>query len=616
MRALTLWIWFCAFLNCAGWTLSALHQLNAGGYAAALALGLAAWLVWWKHSGAPLFPEFRWPKLRRRFRRGFPLAFLVLAALAFLGGALYAPSNYDALAYRVPRVLHWLAAGQWHWIHTVFPRLNQRACGIEWVSAPMLALCRSTRPLFLINFVSFLFLPGLVFSVFTRLGVRPRVAWHWMWLMPTGYCFLLQAASLGNDLFGALFVLAAMDFALRARVSHSSRDFFASVLAAALMTSAKPSNLPLLLPWALAMLPSAALMLRWPVRAALVAAVAALASFLPTMLLNVHFCGDWTGLKVETGVSPANPLFRIGTNAFLLGLMNFNFPINPLAGWWNAFFVRHVPAVLAARWGHTMESGVRSFAVGDLQMEESAGLGFGLGILLVVSLLAVWRARPSITGNRLSLWLQAVRWSPVVSLLVIMAESWMGAISREITPYYALLLPLALAPAGQAWLVGRRWWRRTAGLVFVLAAIPLVLSPARPLFPALTLCHHLNQLPLRVKSVYTVYRERPDGFAPVRAKLPEAVGVLGFVGYDDPEASLWQPFGSRRIEHVKAADSAADLKSRGIHYILFRTSVAESWFQVPLDTWLQQHDAQIVQTIPLQLRASAGPKDWYLVKLN
>ena len=43
-----------------------------------------------------------------------------------------------------------------------------------------------------------------------------RAAWHWMWLMPTGYCFLLQAGSIGNDLFGAVFALAALDFALRA----------------------------------------------------------------------------------------------------------------------------------------------------------------------------------------------------------------------------------------------------------------------------------------------------------------------------------------------------------------------------------------------------------------
>ena len=235
----TIWIWLCAYLNCAGWTLSALHRLNAGGYAVALTLGLAAVLVWKQKSGAPLYPKIHSQKFLRRFRRGFPLGFLVLAALAFLGGALHPPTNYDALAYRLPRVLHWLAAGQWHWIHSAFDRLNNRSCGIEWVSAPVLALLKSDRPLFLINFISFLLLPGLVFGVFTRLGVGRRVAWHWMWLAPTAYGFVLQAGSIGNDLFGAVFALAAVDFALRAKNTGLAAAFFTSVLAAALMTSAK-----------------------------------------------------------------------------------------------------------------------------------------------------------------------------------------------------------------------------------------------------------------------------------------------------------------------------------------------------------------------------------------
>src|SRR5487761_2777106 len=217
--AVLLWVWFCACLNVAGWTLSALHQLNAGGYTVTLLVGLAALLAWQKQTGPPFFPGGH--KLSRRFRRAFPLAFLILAAMAFFGGALYAPTNYDALAYRLPRVLHWLAADQWHWIHSFFPRLNTRSCGIEWVSAPVLALLKTDRPLFLINIVSFLLLPGLVFSVFTRLGVRRRAAWHWMWIVPTGYSFVLQAGSIGNDLFGAPFALASVDFALRARDSRS-----------------------------------------------------------------------------------------------------------------------------------------------------------------------------------------------------------------------------------------------------------------------------------------------------------------------------------------------------------------------------------------------------------
>ena len=89
-----LWIVFCAFCACAGWILSLLHQLNAAGYAVAFLLGLAVVLALGGRIFAGGVPRWNWRKLRRRFSRPFPLAFLILAALAILGGALYAPNNY------------------------------------------------------------------------------------------------------------------------------------------------------------------------------------------------------------------------------------------------------------------------------------------------------------------------------------------------------------------------------------------------------------------------------------------------------------------------------------------------------------------------------------------
>src|ERR1035441_1463585 len=184
--AILIWVWFCAYLNCAGWTLSVLHQLNAAGYLVALLIGFVAFVAWWKQTSERMLPRIHWQKFCRRFRRPFPLAFLILAGMAFLGGMLYAPNNYDALAYRTPRVLHWLAAGQWHWIHTDFARLNTRTAGFEWLTAPIFLLAGSDRPVFLLNVICFLLLPGRLFAVLTRLGVRSRAAWHWMWLFPSG----------------------------------------------------------------------------------------------------------------------------------------------------------------------------------------------------------------------------------------------------------------------------------------------------------------------------------------------------------------------------------------------------------------------------------------------
>src|SRR5260370_28066997 len=158
-QPVALWIVLCAFLNCAGWMLSAFHRLDRAGYAVMFALAVAA-LGWWMSGRPDICQVAAVRKLRHRFRRGFPLAFLFLAFLAFLGGVIYAPSNYDGLAYRTPRVLHWLAEGRWHWIPTHFHRLNTRRPGYEWLVAPFLFFPPSNRLLFLIDPASLLLLPS------------------------------------------------------------------------------------------------------------------------------------------------------------------------------------------------------------------------------------------------------------------------------------------------------------------------------------------------------------------------------------------------------------------------------------------------------------------------
>ena len=219
LRAVKIWLWISVLMSVAGWSLSALGELNPMGYAV-FGLVVAALFAFGRKAFGWEVPVtgFNWRRTRRRFRRWLPASFAVLAFLVFLGGALYPPSNHAAFTYRTPRVLHWLMDGHWYWIHTADYRMNDRACGFEWLTAPLLLFTKSDRGLFLINFVSFLLLPGLIFSMFTRLGVRPRVAWYWMWLLPTGYNFLLQAGSVANDTFPTVYALAAMDFGDRKSV--------------------------------------------------------------------------------------------------------------------------------------------------------------------------------------------------------------------------------------------------------------------------------------------------------------------------------------------------------------------------------------------------------------
>ncbi len=462
-----------------------------------------------------------------------------------------------------------------------------------------------------------------MFSVFTRLGVRRRVAWHWMWLAPTGYCFLLQAGSIGNDLFGAVFALAAVDFALRAKISGSPRDFFAAVLAAAMMTSAKTASLPLLLPWAVALLPSLNLIFRRPVKMLAVCVIAVFASVLPTMVLNVHYSGDWSG----AGLSGNNPrhvaLLRTAVNTGLIAVDNFTPPVFPFANAWDREVTNLIPGRVTERLGEAMvEPAAANFPAQEMQMEESAGLGFGVSMLLLASVVAAVYVRKEKSSAGRSFWLACVRWSPVISLLAVMTQSNLEGLGRILSPYYLLLLPVLLMAAGHERLVRQSWWRAAACAVFLTAAGLLVLSPPRPLFPVRTILNNIaarapnSKMLARANEVYSVYEHRNDAFAPARDQLPPGLKVLGMVTFDDPETSLWRPFGSRRIEHVCPGDTAADLKARGIEYVLVREQAVGQWFHCPLADWLQRMNAQVVWKMPLDLRASTGPLDWCLVKLN
>src|SRR6185369_16103341 len=134
-----LWIWISAFASLTGWTLSALGQLNRAGYAACFLI--FAVFIFLRRNDFGFGSGRGWfcvKRCVRRCRRLLPLAFAFLAFLIFLGGVLYPADNYTGLTYRVGRVLQWLSHGQWFWIHTADFRMNDRACGIEWLSAPLL----------------------------------------------------------------------------------------------------------------------------------------------------------------------------------------------------------------------------------------------------------------------------------------------------------------------------------------------------------------------------------------------------------------------------------------------------------------------------------------------
>lgn len=636
LRLIAFWILFSAFLTCTGWVLSLVHQLNAAGYLVAFSLGGILCLIFRQKLTPPLVP-FRWKKLRWRARHGLPAIFYLITSLAFVGGALYAPNNFDALAYRVPRVLHWIAQGQWHWIQTPNSRMNFSGAGFEWFMVPSLVFAKTDRLFFLVSIISQLLLPGLIYSCFIQLGISKKVAWFWMWLLPCGYGFALQAGSIANDTFAVPFFLAGLAFSLIARRTLRVSHLWLGMLAIGLTTGAKACNLPLLLPWLLATLPSWPLLKTRPVSSCGIALIAVAISFLPLACLNSHFSGDWTGdPKNGWQAKITNPSLGFIGNGLQLLVKNASPSVNPFSKPWNAQMDKLEQTRLFR--------GIRSsfprvlLKCEELAQEEGAGLGLGIACLLLISgTIGVMGPRQlrrqqgsqlrRRQGKRLGqpgLWhdpklfgyLIALSGYPALFVYMIKIGSEDGP--RLVSAFYPITVALLLLPSVNAVLVRKKWYR-SLGLLAAASTIPaVILTPSRPLWPAITLTEKLakshpnSAIIQRARTVYQVYGMRSDVLAPLRRYIPEGMQTVGYAGINDPEVSLWRPFGSRRVVELTEANST-ELFSKTP--LLFGPQGAfEQILNRPVKEWLAENHARVVARELLSTRAGSPPQEWLVVE--
>jgi hypothetical protein len=620
MRAIAIWICFCAYWVCTGWILSLLHELNAAGYAIMMVLGVAVLAFCQNKIFGSYIPKMYWAKVIRRFRKPFPAIFLLIAILAMVGGAIYPPNNYDALTYRLPRMLNWLAANHWIWIETVDDRMNYSMPAWEWIAMPFFALLHSDRLLFLINAAGFLLMPGLLFSIFRRLGVARRIAWVWMWIFPLGFGYAMQAGGIENDLTGAVFGVAAMFFSLRSRQTKRVDDVWLTALAAALMTSAKLSDLPLLLPCFVASWPALSrLRERW-LQSIGVAFVALSVSAVPNIALNQLNTGVWTGdNSVSSHLQAKNPAVALLGNSLLLLKQSFMPPILPGARKINDLFDKKMPVSIQQMLKEKF-SRYYLISLNELPQEESSGLGIGITALLLIGIGAAGfkfqQAAPARKIPFSSLLIGAAGW---IAVLVYMLKMGSEATARLMLPYYPLaIVPLLWLPSHE-YLFQFRAWKIFAALAALCVLPGIVLSPSRPLFPAQTITgwlaqHHPHSVGIhRLATVYSTYANRNDVLAPLRTAIPADVKKIGFfAGSNDTDYSLWRPFGQRQvIEPVSAASIPDD-----IQWVVIKKDTWQEFSDMPPEKWATQHHGRIIVSIPLVVLVSWGEQTWYLAHIE
>jgi len=629
MVAVRLWILLSTVLVAAGWILSALHELNRLGYAAVLLL-TAIGLCWYWRSSQPRCEHiaFRpWATYWRRFRRPAPFLFLVLAAMAFLGGALYRSANPDTNSYRLPRILHWLWREQWHFIATPDNRINIAGTGWEWLAAPLILFAKNDRCAFLINLVSYLLLPGLIFSLFRRLKVSGRVAWWWMWLLPSGWCYLFQAGGCANDSFATIYALAAVVFALRAREKNSAADLWLSLLSVALVTGAKQTNIPLALLWFIPFCTCWQLITWRMGTAMLVFLFALLVSAVPITISNFVHYGNWMGMVPgEWKGVLISPVWGLIGNAFAFPAQNLLPPFFPWSDSWNARMAHFITTPFGSHFSSFESFGMLSKNLHGVA-EGNAGIGMAICLFLPLTILAAWwyrRGQPS-AGAPPRDWVVVglVKYAPWGLLVLFLAKVGTYENARQFAPYYPFLFPSLLTIRGQTLVSRRIWWQRLGIAMMLFAAFLLVISRTRPLFPAQTVLDWLKKerpsshLVARAAFAFDVRSAVGPQFRSwVENNLPAAETTVGLASASCLiEPDLWFPYGHRAVERISPGDTGPELRAKKLHWILVEGGFLSALKTDPA-TWADKIGADVVSEFKYQLLAGQPPEVIYLIRLR
>ena len=511
-------------------------------------------------------------------------------------------------------MLHWLAEGRWHWIGGTDSRMDFAATGFETLMLPPFAALHTLRFAYLANAIPYLLMPGLVFLVFTSLGIRKSIAATWMWILPCASCYAIQAGSIGNDFIATMYILAALMFASRALRTGSPWAVALSVLSAALMTSVKATNLPLLLPVAVCLLP---VFLRFPrmlVPATCAGFLGICVSFVPIALANIRHTGDWSGAP-GSPLKITDPLVGLAGNTILIAGASLAPPVFPPAETINTWFNAKTDEP-PLRW---IKKGFKDFRMTHPQLaaEEHSGLGLGVTGALLLGFAGGWRAMRAKRLRSLGGWVSAGFW---VAMLFYMMKLGNCAAPRYLSAYYPGLIALPLLSLGSSAVFRKRWWR-WSGFILLLPILPaLALNPARPLLPMVEISNALVERGVggavaeRMQVVYSVYANRHDAYSSVRAMLPPGTRSIAFAGTStESEYSFWLPLGTRRVTDLTPGPDGSVPDTS-----VYDAIVASSWgtgdrFGISPEKLAERIGWRIAGETEVRALASSHPLSWFVL---
>ena len=450
---------------------------------------------------------------------------------------------------------------------------------------------------FLPNWISLLFFPQLVFQVWRDWGVPSRIAWYWMWLLPAGFCYSLQACNSSNDILATFFALAAFALLRRGR-KVPPVDLLCSLLSIALATGVKLTMLPLAVPWAILAFSQVRIFLRWPKLTLVGAAWSALISFVPNVVANIVHVGDPSGLSLEPSVLRHAPyLDRFVGNLFIIFLNNVTFPTL-------AYLTRFGALLKAFGVGQIVD---REFETDTLYLYpyysvEQEGLGIMVllagGMIFLFAFTRGYAARSwrRLTETRTRLLMHVAMWA---LFFFFMFVSTSAQPARLVSGYYPFVLTTFFV--GSGFVVGRRRFLTKAFAVLALVGVIFCALFATD-YPLIALGSDFSGQS-RFEIAQEIYLNR------VVPPSEKAIGLMRY--WNEWESWAWKPYGSRQVYELPESPAPADLARDQIHYVIitqhFLTARSER-----IEDWVAAHRAHVVG----QLLTKGYPMGYYIVQFD
>jgi hypothetical protein len=612
-----------------GWGLSAIGALNLRGYLLAGIPVVCLIGFFFRRNSKTATDAPRFPRLifLRKKHRLLPAIYLFTFFLIVCGSILIEPNNYDGLSYRIPKILYWTTQNHWQWVNTPFGAINYTLPNYEWLTAPIFLITGGFHATVVINWIAFLFLPPLFFSLLRCFGTSRQLAYDWMWIFPTAYLIAMQAGSIGNDLLGLTAILAALHCANRFAATAQNEYLVDALLATGLCTGVKISNLPLGV-FVLIILCKGLDFSRAkrPVIAIAVTLSLCVSAAIP-LCLNFVYSGTILGTALNTD-QVQNPLAGCLGNGLMTFVSAFAPPVFPGAN--------HVGTMLEHLLGNGLDSWLHAhyakftLRLNELPQEDFSGeLGLGISLALFLTIVLGMKGGGAHTfpAKQIGLlrWQKTVWWSWLAfSVLVISSKLGTGpSFPRNIMPWIPLLLAPMIAYYGNPRISRSLIWRYLTPLISLSVVPVLLASPSRPLLPPATLFRLAEKSGAstatldRLSLVYRVYAQRADAFAIVKKELPESVRVLGLVSDgNEPTASWWRPYGSRRCVYLRTEAEVDAARRDGLQYIVLKETSCQHYFNMDTEHWLASHQARPVMTADIKLLASVPPFHYTLAKFD